>query len=139
MFEFHGWARIMVNDPDDAELPILEAQLDQAEAALDQALADATGNFCVFEIRHTCNALRYLTVHGLRNHRYQPVIDLFQWIADHLPACYGLLYIRDDEDMARTDQDYSNYFRVWQLARGQLTEQPDPFLSPCIPTIELPD
>jgi hypothetical protein len=139
MFEFHGWAVITVDDPVDADLASLEAQIDQAEAVLRHALADAADGFCVFDIQHTCNALRYLNVHGLRNHRYQPVIDLFQWIANQLPACYGLLYIRDDEDIIRAGQDFSNCFRVWRLARGQLTEQSDPFLSPCIPTIELPE
>jgi hypothetical protein len=139
MFEFHGWVVITVDDPDDADLPILETQLDQAEAALAHAIADATDDFCVFEIHYTCNALRYLNVHGIRNHRYQPVIDLFQWIADHLSACYGLLYVRDDEDRVRVGQDFTNCFRVWRLARGQLTEQADPFLSPCVPTIELPE
>ena len=139
MFEFHGWVVIEVDDLDDAGSAIVEARKDQAEAALHSALADATDHFCVFEIQHTCNALRYLNVHGLRNHRYQSVIDLFEWIADHLPACYGLLYVRDDEDMTRTGEDFSNCFRVWRLARGQLTEHPDSFLSPCIPMIELPE
>jgi hypothetical protein len=144
MFEFHGWAVITVDDLDDEghdtlRLATIAAKMADAEAALQVALANATDTFCVFEIQHTCNALRYLTTHGVRNHRYQPVIDLFQWIADHLPACYGLLYIHDVEDMTRTGDDFSNCFRVWRLARGQLTEQPDPFLSPCIPTIEVPE
>jgi hypothetical protein len=29
-----------------------------------------------------------------------------------------------------------NAFRVRVVARGTVTEQPDPFLSPCIPAIE---
>jgi hypothetical protein len=31
---------------------------------------------------------------------------------------------------------YDNEFRVWQIVRGRFHEQSDPFLSPCIPTIE---
>jgi hypothetical protein len=139
MFEFHGWAVITVDDPDDDDLAVVEERTNQAEAALRTILATASDNFCVFEIQHTCNALRYLNVHGQRNHRYEPAITLFQWIADHLPACYGLLYVRDDEDLKRTRNNYTNCFRVWRLARGHLTEEADPFLSPCVPVIELPE
>lgn len=144
MFEFHGWAVIKVDDLDDQgrdvfTLEELEAQVNQADASLRIALAEMRDNFCVFEIQHTCNGLRYLNVHGLRNHRYEPVIDLFRWVAANLPASYGLLYVHDDEDNGRTGHDYSNCFRVWRLARGHLSEQDDPFLSPCIPTIERPE
>jgi hypothetical protein len=74
-----------------------------------------------------------LYAHGLRNHWYSPVIDLFQWVATELPDSYGLLYVHNDE---ATGQE--NEFRVWRLARGKLEERPDPFLSPYIPTVELP-
>jgi hypothetical protein len=138
MFEFHGWVNILVDDQDDPMLDVLEQRKDQAELLLRQQLEEAKDDFCVFELRHTCNAMRYLAVHGLRNHRYEPVITLFQWIAAHLPECYGLLYIRDDEDTQRQGQNFSNCFRVWRLAQGRLIEEADPFLSPCIPTIEKP-
>jgi hypothetical protein len=61
------------------------------------------------------------------------VIDLFKWIAAELPHSYGLLYAHDDEALGQ-----ENEFRVWRLARGEIEERPDPFLSPYIPTVELP-
>ena len=50
---------------------------------------------------------------------------------------YGLLYVHDDEDGAH-GLDHSNEFRVWRLAGGRLEEVADPFLSPYLPTVELP-
>jgi hypothetical protein len=75
-----------------------------------------------------------LYAHGLRNHRYEPVIELFGWVAGELPDSYGLLYIQDDEAEGHHDD-----FRVWRLARGSFEELPDPFLSPYIPTVEPPE
>jgi hypothetical protein len=138
MFEFHGWVSINIDDQDDADLDVLDKRMEAALDLLRPQLAAADDEFCVFELRHTCNDLHYLSVHGLRNHRYEPVIALFQWIADTLPECYGLLYVRDDEDTSRTQADFSNCFRVWRLAQGQLREEADPFLSPCIPVVEKP-
>ena len=81
------------------------------------------------------NGMYSLTISGLRNHRREEVIDLFEWLAENSPACYGLLYVQDGEDWRR-GADYQNDFRVWRLAKGQLTEHADPFLSPRIPTVE---
>ncbi len=80
--------------------------------------------------------LHVLSIAGHRNHRYEPVIDLFRWLAVNGPGSYGLLYVWDDED--HKHGDYQNLFRVWRLARGVLEERSDPFLSPPIPTVEDP-
>ena len=75
-----------------------------------------------------------LLAHGLRNHRYEPVIGLFRWVAQNLPDSYGLLYLHDDEK-----ENAGNEFRVWKLALGTMAEENDPFLSPYIPTVERPE
>ncbi len=79
-----------------------------------------------------------LFTHGLRNHRFDPVIDIFRWIAENLPDSYGLLYVHDDEDHRVSEPESDNCFRAWRLARGRLSEKDDPFLSPYIPTVEKP-
>ena len=56
---------------------------------------------------------------------------MFRWVAQELPESYGLLYVHDDEADGQ-----ANEFRTWRLARGELREMDDPFLSPCIPTPE---
>ncbi|HXT38297.1 MAG TPA: Imm7 family immunity protein [Chloroflexota bacterium] len=55
------------------------------------------------------------------------------FLYERLPGSWGLLYERDDETTAPPGP---NAFRVRLLARGQIKEGTDPFLSPCRPTIE---
>lgn len=137
MFEFHGWLSLRVDEQDDPDLAILEERLDRAERALLNEVEKVDDDFSVFELRRAGNALRYLSVHGLTNHRYSQVIDLFRWVAASLPESYGLLYVWDNED-DRENGSYSNAFRVWRVAQGALTEHADAFLSPRVPTIEKP-
>ncbi|VTS06801.1 Uncharacterized protein OS=Leptolyngbya sp. Heron Island J GN=N836_31190 PE=4 SV=1: Imm46 [Tuwongella immobilis] len=132
MFEFHGWATIRVPDPDID--PTRRWELEAiAVARLREAIARADDQFSLFDVRQTGNELIVLYTHGLRNHRFHPVIELFQWVATELPDSYGLLYLRDDEA-----EGHENEFRVWRLARGVFEERSDPFLSPCTPTVEPP-
>ncbi len=133
MFEFHGWAVIRVPDADDAPTHILGGREDAAIKRVRAAINEVHDEFSVFDVRRASNGLVVLYTHGLRNHLYTPVVSLFRWVAEELPDSYGLLYIYDDESEA-----HANEFRVWRLARGRFEEQPDPFLSPYIPTVEPP-
>lgn len=137
MFEFHGWATIRVDDRDDPDMDVVDSREEEAIARLREAMQMADDRFSLFDLRRTSNGLIVLFAHGLRNHRYQPVIELFRWVATELPFAYGLLYVYDDEDTNRGGT-LDNEFRVWRLARGQFGEYADPFLSPFIPTVEPP-
>lgn len=128
VFEFHGWATIRVPNLDPTRRRELEAS---AVARLREAIARADDQFSLFDVRQTGNELIVLYAHGLRNHHFQPVIELFRWVASELPDSYGLLYVHDDEVEGR-----ENEFRVWRLARGVFEERADPFLSPYMPTVE---
>ncbi len=136
MFEFHGWANIRVDDRDDPDLKVLRDREEHAIDLVQAAIRRTTDDFSLFDLRRTSNEMIVLLVHGLRNHRYEPVIELFRSVAAELPDSYGLLYIYDDEDHDR-GADHENEFRVWRLVRGRLEEKSDPFLSPYIPTVEL--
>jgi hypothetical protein len=136
MFEFHGWLSIHSDDRDDPDPVVLEERLNSAESALLREIEKADDDFSVFEIRRAGNGLRYLSVHGLSNHRYEPVINLFRWAAENLTESCGLLYVWDDEDRRGVDADHTNVFRVWRVAQGKIDEYADPLLSPCVPTIE---
>lgn len=138
MFEFHGWLSLHANDEDDPDLAALEARLDAAEAVLRREIRKVEDGMSIFEIRHAGNGLRTLAAHGLRNRRYEPVFELFRRAAETLPDCYGLLYVRDDEDDRGADGDFTNAYRAWRVARGRVEELDDPFLSPCVPVIERP-
>ena len=137
MFQFHGWLCIQIDDSDDADIQVLDARMAIAVNKLKSKIVEIDDGFCHFHIGQAGNDLNYAALHGLRNHRFEPIIDLFRWAAKNLPESYGLLYVWDDEDHAR-EKNFENCYRVWRLAQGQLEERADPFLSPCIPTIEKP-
>lgn len=73
-----------------------------------------------------------LWVGGCRNRRYEPVFELYRWLAQESAANFGLLYANDAES------EFDNEYRVWRLCRGTLTEHADGLLSPIIPTVEDP-
>src|SRR5262249_7181410 len=116
---------------------VVHTREDAAIARLQAAIRAADDAFSLFDLRRTSNGLVVLLAHGLRNHRYEPVIELFRWVAAQLPFAYGLLYVHDDEDTCR-GADHGREFRVWRLARGEFGELADPLLSPYIPTVEPP-
>ncbi|WP_237227867.1 Imm7 family immunity protein [Rubinisphaera sp. JC750] len=129
MFEFHGWARIHYHTHDTNSIKQNHCwdQLAEYVSSIPHELIHL----------HRCNGCDSLVVAGMHNHRANYIIDLFQWVARNATGSYGILYIRDDEDV-RNDANFTNCFRVWRLCRGKLTEHNDPFLSPAIPIVEDP-
>ena len=125
MFEFHGWA-VVIGAGMESGLGL--------DPVLNAALTEARNGFSIAEVAMPGNGMRVVYVHGLRNHARPAILHLFEAIARTAPGSYGLLYVRDQED--RRGAGYDDSFRVWRLAHGQLTEEADPFLSPCVPTIE---
>ncbi len=78
----------------------------------------------------------FLTMDGLINRRRtesERMEDLLAFVVDRLPGSWGIVYDRDD---AMPDPPGPNAFRARVIARGQIQEHPDPFLSPIRPTIE---
>ncbi|ESA38676.1 hypothetical protein N836_31190 [Leptolyngbya sp. Heron Island J] len=130
MFEFHAWATIRINDDDDPRMDVLAEREDRAIERLQNVIDMNTDNFSHFDLRRTSNRLIVFLAHGLRNHAFLQINNIFQWIADNFPNSYGLLYT--------FDSDHDNHFVVQRLASGQLSEHHDQLLSPCIPTIEKP-
>jgi hypothetical protein len=128
MVEYHGWLtlRAATQDVDDDRLGVLAASV---RKQIDQGNADNR----VIGIR-VVNANYMLWYAGCTNHwstELDDIFDLLKSIATEAPGSYGLLYLWDDEDF-----QHENEFRVWKLAKGVLTEEQDPFLSPCVPMIE---
>jgi len=74
-------------------------------------------------------------VAGCANHKSQDVVEIFELltlIKEIATGSYGILYVREDEDPSGK----TNEFNIWALKRGQLVEETDKHLSPCMPTIE---
>lgn len=132
MFEFHGWITIRVKENDSESIEATTLRENRAIEQVRAAISNASNNFSFFDVRRTSNCMIVLMAHGLGNHRYQPLIELFEQIAQMLPDSYGLLYVHDDEQKGS-----DNAFRVWRLALRRFTEHDDPFLSRYIPTVEI--
>src|SRR5687768_7573237 len=87
MFEFYGWARIasdtyeLNDEADDRLLTRLRARLDLLQQHNVVLHLDVGLN----------GSLNVLCAAGSTNHRYQAVIDLFEWLAEHGSGSYGLL------------------------------------------------
>jgi Immunity protein 7 len=131
MYEFHGWFDIS-ESADESDAGTLADGVEQLHAMIDAlqwpTAAATLRNF---------NGAHVLNVDGLVNRRRYEADEL-DALLDHItkrfPGSYGLLYDRSDNDP--TFPGGPNAFRVRVMARGQLTTQQDPFLSPIQPVIE---
>lgn len=60
------------------------------------------------------------------------IFDFYRFIGKIAKGSYGIIYMLDDEDTNGND----NEFQVFILARGQLKQRKDNYLSPFIPVVE---
>jgi hypothetical protein len=130
MHEFHAWAGLS-ESTEESDL----GNLQEIVQELQELVAESDWHDAVFEIRNL-NGQFFFRADGMVNRRREEGerLDLFlSIIARRLPGSWGLIYDRDDEMPAPFG---SNSFRVRVLARGLISEQRDPFLSPNNPVIE---
>lgn len=130
MHEFHAWVGLSESTEEDDLSSMQEVIHELQELAAESRWHDA-----VFDIKNL-NGQFFFSADGFVNRRREEGdrLDLFlSIIARKLPGSWGLVYERDD---AMPDPPGPNAFRVRRLARGVISEQPDPFLSPCNPVIE---
>lgn len=130
MFEFHGW--VSVHESTNGSVPPNANRSGTHEELMNRI---AEFNDCCLIDARWVNAMFQVALGGLHNHRdsAEDHLDFFRWIATWAPGSYGLLYYWDDEAEHPTQREE---FRVLVMARGEVTERTDPFLSPCIPVIE---
>lgn len=129
MYEYHGWITLRESpssEEDDIKFSLIIQDIQKYFDDLEWPsgilnLRPINGDFQVW-------------IAGLSNHRlvgkHDPIKVLKQ-LGIFAPGSYGLLYIRDSDDL-----DLFNEFRVYTLIRGKVMEHNDPFLSPFIPKIE---
>ncbi len=130
MHEFHAWIGLAQSTvEDDDEL------LHEAVSEVKDLVFRSTWHDAVFEVRNL-NGQYFLTAIGLVNRRRDEgrrLDELLAMVARLLPGSWGMVYERDDE---MPDPPGPNAFRVRVIARGTITENVDPILSPCNPVIE---
>lgn len=129
MYEYHGWATIR----ESASFEEDEDQYDEAIQELQKYIEKLNWPSGVLDLR-AVNGDYQLWIAGLDNHtpknEYDP-IEVFRKTGELAPGSYGILYVRDSDDAAS-----SNQFKVYTLIRGKIAEQEDPFLSPFVPKLE---
>ncbi|CAK7287518.1 immunity 7 family protein [Streptomyces sp. RM1] len=130
MYEFHGWFGI-AESPEEADAGTLEEGVAELQAAIDR-IDWATGEAAL----KVHNGEYFVRTDGLVNRRRDEAEELdalIHFIARRFPGSWGLLYERS------ADMDHPpgpGAFRVRVLARGEVQDRLDPFLSPCRPVIE---
>lgn len=130
MYEFHGWIGI-AESTEEADAGNLTRLLDE----LREFLAQIDHDGWLLDLSFL-GGQPFLTTAGLVNRMRDEARDverIFGFVAQRLPGSYGLLYERAADLPVPPGP---GAFRVRVLARGDLVERLDPFLSPCQPTIE---
>jgi hypothetical protein len=129
MFEYHAWVTIQHSAGDESD-----AELRAAYRKVEQELEALHGGTGLVDLRWV-NGMSQLHLSGFLNRRAgegQDVIDAFFRLGLVARGSYGIFYMLDDEDPSGKN----NEFQVLVMRRGDITQQPDHFLSPCIPVIE---
>ncbi|WP_230415425.1 Imm7 family immunity protein [Micromonospora tarapacensis] len=131
VYEFHGWFRLS-ETTEESDAGQLDANIDE----LNELVAGLEFPTNVSAKVTVLNGEYYLFLHGVANRRRDEAVGMrqvLQFVARRLPGSYGLLYEKDEEMPVPPGP---NAFRVHVMARGEITERLDPFLSPIHPVIE---
>ena len=134
MTEFNGWISIIEDDFDDAKITELDRRRELLCDFIEEQskpIFGANSNRRI-HLHRALNANAMAVFCGCNNHRDESVIEWFKRIAENQPYSYGKMHIRDDEDQ----RGFQNTIQVWTMARGEVYEDTDDRMSPCIPMIE---
>jgi hypothetical protein len=127
VFEYHGWVTIGVSSADEDETALLDRIVERVRRAVRDF-----GDIDLVDLRWA-NGVPMLHFAGMDKHggvMAPELLDLFTRVGTLAPGSYGLLHVWDDQDL-----QHDNEFRVHRMARGQVTELADTYLSPVAPVI----
>ncbi|MBB4687101.1 immunity 7 family protein [Amycolatopsis jiangsuensis] len=127
MFEYHGWVTIAATASGDDDAALLERLVERVHRTLRDA-----GTLDLVDLRWS-SGLPMLHLGGLDKHggAISPeLLETFARVGELAPGSYGLLHVWDDQD-----PEHDNDFRVFRMARGQVSEHVDPHLTPVAPTV----
>ncbi len=153
MFSAHAWVivrssreklRDAIKSENFSNIDEIDIKIDEADAKLfddlEMYLKSEIPNLVDYTLtRQLNNDSGILRFSSSTNHRRSPpnAIQVLEWVKEHGPDSYGLLYVHDDEDegewakkYGRTGENFQNVFRVWVLKNGVITENEDFYLSP---------
>ena len=133
MYEFHAWVGLSDStfESDYDQIDVVVAQLSE----LIGKRVDPGWSAVSFAVRNF-NGQYFFVANGSVNRRRDEAAlleELLALIVTSLPGSWGLVYDRDD---AMPVPPGPNAYRARVIARGAISEQPDPFLTPINPIIE---
>jgi len=129
MIEFNGWAIIHESfKEEDDDDKLLEEIIQQIKLKIEELDYDNE----VYTLK-ALNGTYHLSIMANHNHRTEHVIEFFKWISDLSKGSYGILYVQDDEDLERGNE---NNFKIWSMKKGKVVELDDVYLSPMNPEVE---
>jgi hypothetical protein len=128
LYTAYGWFDLSITPDDDLD------ELDQRVAAL---RAELEGHKWLgqFVSLHLVASGHVLGITAGANHggAMAPEIEaLIQRVAAEFPESHGLLFEMDDD----LDPPADNEYRLRVMVRGAITDRPDPFFSPLMPTVD---
>lgn len=136
MFEYHGWLVLSLFSPLDTSNEVTIEERDKNYAKLNRRFMKVVHKYHLDDSTHQCVTGQWLymfALHGFHNHCNGGVYKIFDWCTKNAPGSYGLLYVQDGES------EFPFEFRAWVLQNGQFVERGDPFLSPVLPLMRLPE
>jgi hypothetical protein len=131
MYYVHAWLILRESTTED-ESESLFNKIAQLGNLMQDKLNDCVPNEPIMQVNFE-HILQFSVSHNHRGNAYDRLISVLTWIARELPGSYGLVYWYDDETPGRSNYDGYN---VVVVARGQLMNRYDPFLSPIAPVVE---
>jgi hypothetical protein len=130
MYTCHLWLELGER-PDEADCGHLNEKAAVLQALLDSVL-DCVPKKCIANVNYT--TVMQCSVSGNRRaSRHDSLLKVLEHVCEHLPGSHGLVYWCDDENPGAS---VFEGYRVIVIARGQMSERYDPFLTPRRPNIE---
>ena len=129
MIEFNGWAIIRESYKEELDNEnLLVSIIEQIEIKISKL------NFVneIYSLK-ALNGTYHLSIMANHNHRTEHIIEFFKWVSEISKGSYGILYIQDDEDYGRKNE---NKFKVLSMKKGRVKELDDIYLSPVNPEVE---
>ncbi|MBJ7540054.1 Imm7 family immunity protein [Marinomonas transparens] len=135
MFLYYGWLTIEAEEHESNYYSLQNFDLIQEKINEFNALYFSENTFTL----KTINGYKHLLVSGADNRKgefWNLIYKELFWIAEIMKGSYGVIYTRDTANYEGNIK--SNEFEVYVMKRGcfELSNIPDPYLSPCAPKIE---
>ena len=130
MYEYHLWIELS-ESTEESDCGQLETKIDALKTLVREKLnckpADPIVNVNYSEL-FQCS--------GGSNHRgtdHDSLMEVLQYLVESLPGSHGIVYWSDDENPGNA---FFDGYRVLVVAKGEIHERYDPFLSPRVPVVE---